>query len=173
MKRFASIVVVASAVSVGAGTLIAGAASTKARGGLIHVYLEGSLGSSSQTIVITGAFADAGRFTEAAPSSKVVLSKGSLMVDDVKGAARESALFAHLSRIVDPKTCGLSASYSAPATLKNGMGAYRGITGTVKVRTTLAGVFPRLATGKCNLSNNAQPIGFVILSQGSGQVAFK
>jgi hypothetical protein len=176
MKRFASnvaLAIVASALSVGAGTVTASAAKEHTRGRVIDVYLAGSLGSSGQTIVITGAFADAGRFTQAAPTSKVVLSKGSFKVDDSKGAALESALFADLQRIVDPKTCGLSVSYTARATLKNGTGAYRGIKGSVRIKTTLAGVFPRLASRKCNLSSNAQPIGFVILSQGSGRVVLR
>jgi len=173
MKRVASMVVVAAAVSAAASTLAASAANQAHIQGMIHVSIAGSLGPSSQPIVITGAFADAGKFTEKAPASKVVLSKGSIKVDDSKGAQRENALFAHLSKIVNPKTCGLSASYSAPATLKQGTGAYRGLTGTVQITTDLAGVFPKLRNGKCNLSSNAQPIGFVFLAHGSGRVSFK
>ncbi|MGA2008885.1 MAG: hypothetical protein ABSD82_14670 [Solirubrobacteraceae bacterium] len=174
MKRFASIVAAGGVALGAAGALGARAATTNTPGaGIIHVYLAGSLGASSQAIVITGAFGDAGRFTEAAPKSKVVLSKGSLTVDDSKGATRESDLFAHLSSIVNPTTCALSVSYTASATLKDGTGAYRGITGAVQVNTTDAGVFPRLASGKCNLANSATPIGFVSLAQGSGRVSFK
>ncbi len=103
----------------------------------------------------------------------MVLSKGSFTVDDSKGATRESTLFAHLSSLVNPATCALSVSYTASATLTGGTGAYRGITGTVQVSTTDAGVFPRLVSGKCNLANNATPIGFVSLGQGSGRVSFK
>jgi hypothetical protein len=105
MKRFASIVAAGGVALGAAGALGARAATTNTPGaGIIHVYLAGSLGASSQAIVITGAFGDAGRFTEAAPKSKVVLSKGSLTVDDSKGATRESDLFAHLSSIVNPTT---------------------------------------------------------------------
>lgn len=173
MKRIASILVVAAAVSAGVTTLGASAAKQTHGNGVIHVSIAGSLGRSSQPIVITGAFADAGKFTENAPSSKVSLSKGSIVVDDAKGAQRESELFAHLSKIVDPKTCGLSVSYTAPAKLKQGTGAYRRLNGTVAITTDLAGVFPRLRSGKCNLSSNAQPIGFVFLAHGSGRVSFK
>ena len=159
-------------MSVAAGALTASAAHQRTSGGVVHVYLAGSPSSSSQTIVITGAFADAGRFAEAAPASKVTLSKGGFKVDDAKGAELESALFAHVSKLVDPKTCGLSVSYTAPATLEQGSGSYRGITGTVKITTTVARVFPRLPSGKCDLSNNAQPIGFLSLAFGTGRVAF-
>jgi hypothetical protein len=92
MKRLASIVVLAIAVSVAAGALTASAANQRASGGVVHVYLAGSPSSSSQTIVITGAFADAGRFAEAAPDSKVTLSKGGFKVDDAKGAKDLSRL---------------------------------------------------------------------------------
>jgi hypothetical protein len=173
MKRVAAVVVVALAVSAGASTLAASAAKQTHRHGMIRISIAGSLGRSSQPIVITGAFADAGKFTENAPNSKVILSKGSITVDDSKGAQREHELFAHLSKIVDPKTCGLSVSYTAPAKLKQGTGAYRGIDGTLETTTDLAGVFPRLRSGKCNLSSHAQPIGFVFLAHGSGRASLK
>ena len=142
------------------------------RAGTIHVYLAGSLtGGHSQPIVITGSFADAGRFIEAAPDSNVKLSKGSFKVDDSQGAAKESQLFARLPSLIDPKSCGVAFSYTAPAALKDGTGAYRGIRGTVRVTTTDAGVFPKLPDGKCNISNNARPIGFMSIAHGAGSVS--
>src|SRR5437868_2656418 len=93
MKRFASTVVVAATVLAGASTFVASAAKKPRARHTIHIFIAGSLGRSSQPIVITGAFADAGTFTENAPNSKVMLSRGSIKVDDSKGAQRENDLF--------------------------------------------------------------------------------
>src|ERR1700683_5817137 len=101
MKRFAAIVTIVAAV--GALIVTAAAATSGLRGGTCHVYLAGALtGGSGQPIVITGAFADAGRFTEAAPNSKVKLSRGTFKVDDSKGATEENSLFARLPSLIDP-----------------------------------------------------------------------
>ena len=121
--------------------------------------------------MLTGAFADAGDF--GAPSSagtiELRLSKGTIKVDDSAGAAKEGAIFAHIAKHLNPSTCGLSVSYSAPARLLSGTGAYAGIRGTVTLTTRDAGVFPKTKTGTCNA--NANPTGFIDTGTGSGSVS--
>jgi hypothetical protein len=165
-----------AALVVGVGGLTIGvsdaSASAAPGGGTIHVELVGTPASSTQSIVITGAFADAGTFSEAEGLSAVTLSRGSFKVNDSKGNAREDAIFGSLAKVVNPINCGITTSYNAPVKLLDGTGAYAGISGTVSVTTREAGVFPKLASGKCNLSENANPIGFVSIAQGSGSVRF-
>jgi hypothetical protein len=160
--------------SISAGAVTAAAATSAPDGGTVHVYLVGSLSDSGkQPLVVAGAFADAGEFIEGAPDSKVVLSHGSFVADDAQGAGHESYVFAHLAKFVDRSTCALSFSYTESVPLSRGTGAYHGITGSLKVTTTDAGVFPKLADGACNLSSNATPIGFVSIARGTGRVTFK
>lgn len=149
----------------------AGAAETKS--GKIQISMIGSLSDpKGPTVVVTGAFADAGRFVQGAPESEVELSRGTFKVDDSAGAAREAYVFAHLRKFVDPRTCGISFSYTASVPVSAGTGAYEGIRGTIKVTTTDTGVFPRLADGSCNLSPRAKPVGYVAIARGSGRVTF-
>jgi hypothetical protein len=142
-------------------------------GGTISIYSVGSASGNSQTVVITGAFADAGSLTVTGPISKVVLSRGTIMINLAKGIAAENKLFNNVGKFVSQATCGINASYSAPVTFVSGTGAYVGIRGAAALKTAELGVFPRLANGKCNLSENAQPIGFLSLGLGSGVVHFK
>lgn len=161
-------------VSITAGAVTAAAATSRPHGGKIHVYLVSSLSDSGkQPLVITGAFADAGNFIEGALESKVILSHGSFKANDTQGAAHEGYVFSHLAKFVDPSTCALSFSYTQSVPLSGGTGAYRGITGSLKVTTTDAGVFPKLADGSCNISSNATPIGYISIARGSGRVTFK
>jgi hypothetical protein len=142
-------------------------------GGTIHIYSIGTLSSQSQSVVITGAFADAGTLTVTGDTTTVKLSKGNIVINLTQGVAAENKLFNHLAKFVSPTTCGIDTSYSAPVKLVSGTANYIGISGTVQLRTAEIGVFPRSANGKCNLGSNAQPVGFLSLAQGSGSVKFK
>jgi hypothetical protein len=155
-------------------TSAASAATTPVtHGGTIHIYSIGTSSSQSQNVVITGAFADAGTLTVTGNATTVNLSKGNIVINLAQGVAAENKLFNHLAKFVSPSTCGINTSYSAPVKLVSGTGAYAGISGTVQVRTAEIGVFPKSASGRCNLSSNAQPVGFLSLAQGSGPVKFK
>ncbi len=172
MNRRRALAGVAGIAAVATGAVATAEATSTPRGGGIQIYVAGSLADSGkQPVVISGAFADAGQFIQGAPASKVVLSRGTFLADDAKGAAREGYVFSHLTKFVDAHTCAMD-SYTQPVTLSGGTGAYRGLTGTLKVHTTDTGVFPRLANGHCNLSSNARPIGFLSIASGSGHVRF-
>jgi hypothetical protein len=140
--------------------------------GIIHVYAVGSASSATQDVVVTGAFADAGTLTVTGGVSTLQLSRGSIVVNLAQGAAAENRLFNHLAKHVSATTCGMNTSYLAQAKLVSGTGAYTGISGTIQLRTAEIGVFPRTASGTCDLSSSAQPIGFLSLAQGSGRAQF-
>ena len=146
---------------------IAGASS---KSSVVTVNAVGTATSNSQTVVLTGGIGDAGTMTVGGPSVTVNLSKGTIVINLSKGASAENELFSHLRTIVSPTTCSLHSSYSASVPVVSGTGAYAGITGLLHVRTTDVGVFPRTASGSCNLSSSAQPVGFLSLAQGSGTV---
>jgi hypothetical protein len=155
-------------------TLIGGSGASAAThaalsSGIIHVYAVGNASSATQDVVVTGAFADAGTLTVTGGVSTLQLSKGGIVVNLAQGAAAETKLFNHLGKYVSATTCGMNTSYSAQAKLVSGTGAYTGISGTIQLRTAEIGVFPRTASGTCDLSSNAQPIGFLSLAQGSGR----
>jgi hypothetical protein len=180
VRGYQTYVPVARAIALAlAGTLIAMAAvfvtaqassAVPASRGLVHVYSIGTATSQAQTVVLTGAIGDAGTLTVTGPTDTVNLSKGTLVVDLSKGSAAENKIFNHLSTFVSPASCSMNSSYTAPVKILSGTGAYAGATGTLVVRTSDVGVFPRTASGACNLSSNAQPVGFLSIGQGSGFV---
>src|ERR1700761_3709373 len=167
MNRLRALAGVVGIAAVATGAVATAGAPSTPRGGAIRIYIAGSLADSGkQPLVISGAFGDAGQFVEGAPASKGVLSRGTLTVDDAKGAAREGYVFSHLNKFVDPHTCAMDTAYTESVTLSGGTGAYRAITGTIRVHTIDTGVFPKLSNGHCNLSSNARPLGFLSIASG-------
>jgi hypothetical protein len=169
---------VALGVLAGALVLVAclsSSAAQSASGGVIHIYTAGTLASPLRPVVITGAFADVATINTNRKSkgNAVPFTKGSIKIDDSAAMAADAAVYAHLSKYVNPSTCALSYTYTAPLKLRGGMGAYAGISGTVTLHNTDEGVMPRLKSGKCNESENATPIGFLSESYGSGRISFK
>jgi hypothetical protein len=146
---------------------------TKGSGGMIKIYSLGTASSNSQSVVVTGAFADAGSLTVSGNNSTVILSRGTITINLAKGVAAENRIFNNLTRYVSPTNCGINASYTAPVKLIGGTGAYVGISGILRLTTTEIGVFPKSSNGQCNLSESAQPIGFLSLGVGSGLVHLK
>ena len=150
----------------------ADATATTPPAGVINLYTSGTLATPIRAFVITGAFADVGA---SSPKDKgaIPFTEGSIKFDNSAANAAEDRIYAHLSKYVDPTTCALTYNYTAPVKLIGGTGAYAGISGTVTLHNTDVGVLPRLKTGKCNESANAEPIGFLAESYGSGRVSFK
>lgn len=134
----------------------------------IHVEALGSASSSSQQVVVTGAFADAGQLTVSGPVDTLTLSKGTIVLNLAAGEKAENALFNHLSSITNPKSCGVNGSYKSLAKFVSGTGSYEGISGSVSMTTQEIGVFPKSPDGSCNLSSSATPIGFVSVASGVG-----
>lgn len=71
---------------------------------------------------------------------------------------------------VNSKTCSGAFTATAPITLFDGTGAYKGIRGTIKLTTTFAAIVPRDDNGMC--SRTANPSTALSFSQGQGSVSF-
>jgi hypothetical protein len=162
--RTAAIGLVASAAAIALPAAAAAIGTTK----VVHVTTVGNATSSSQNLVLTGGIGDAGTLVVNGPTDTITLSRGTLTIDLTKGEAAESKLFTRLKTLVNPKTCSLNASYTAPVKIVSGTGSYVGVKGTLIVRTNEIGVFPRTSSGSCNLSTNAQPVGFLSVGTGTG-----
>jgi hypothetical protein len=127
------------------------------------------------TIFIIGVIADYGTTVNVTatgkPSqdyAKVNLTKGGFEVNLTALNKVTNALTPTFSA----PTCMFWGSASGPVTLSDGTGAYAGITGTLTVHETFVGVAPRLASGRCNMSQNATPTHMTNQVTASGSVSF-
>jgi len=167
-QRATILLAIAAVLAPGLAANVAAAATT---GGAIHVVSIGSSSMAQNDVVITGAFADAGNFTVAkSPTVPLHLSKGTLQVSFAKGGAAENAIFSDMSKYLNPTTCAFVASFTSTYPIVGGTGAYAGAHGSVALKSSLTGVFPRLSSGKCNVAGS--PIGFLNTAEGSGTVTF-
>ena len=150
----------------------AAAAAAKPAGGVIHIYeVVPSLSSSVADDVLTGAITDHGKDYEGVAGNgtrnKIVLTKGSFEISTAR-------LVSAPALRVDADTCTFASTVSAPVPIVrgSGKGAYRGISGTVRVAITEAGLLPRLGSGKCNESPDVAPVAGVSWARGTGTVSF-
>jgi hypothetical protein len=150
-RRAAMVLSVAAVLAATAGATTAGAAlastSPAASSGVVHIY-EDSLGGKINPVVITGYLNDHGMDHEDVLDhgqvNKIVLSKGSFEANVAK-------LHANLEVVASyPKGCTLILKSTAPVTLSNGSGAYKGIQGTLTITSQDVVVFPREKNGSCN-----------------------
>lgn len=162
---------VAAVTLTGTLGLLGGSSSASILGGLVHVYDVNTGTGPIGSIVITGAFADSGAdHANVGPdANRMVLSKGTFEVN----TSAISQKFNTASPIFNPTNCGVVLAVTAPVTLFNGTGAYRGIVGKLMLSITNATVLPRKPNGKCNESPNAVPVGEITIDQGSGTISFK
>jgi hypothetical protein len=171
IPRVWALLVVTATMSVSAVAI--GSAGAVTTGGAIHIVSVGSASMPQNDVVITGAFADAGTFSVGKnPIVPMKLSKGTLKVSFAKGGAAENAVFANMSKYLNPTTCAFVASFTSTYPIVGGTGSYAGAHGSVSLVSSLNGVFPRSANGKCNLGSNASPIGFLNTATGSGTISF-
>ena len=152
-------------VLAGGAALAAG----KPAGGVVHVYeVDPSLTSSVGDIILTGAITDHGKDHQGIAAkgtiNKLVLTKGTFEVNTSKLTVNPP---------LDPKTCTIAGSATGPVAIVtgSGTGAYRGLRGTVTTTVTIAGVLPKLKSGKCN--GKAAPIAGFSWVKASGRVSFK
>lgn len=154
-----------------AGALVAGSAggtvmATKAAGAqggrVVYAYGTPALNGGSGTVIVTGAIGDYGSSVSADASgqpdpngaySELILQAGTILSynRDLGNKIQIGSARAQ----VNPVSCSLEGSVSAPATIISGTGAYAGITGTLDVTFTFAELAARTSTGACDL--NAEP----------------
>ena len=103
----------------------------------------------------------------------IKLQKGTIEVDlaNIGKAVNNTAPI-----VYSTTTCSVALTATAPAMLLNGTGAYKGISGTLKLTETFALILPRVSSGKhkgqCNESNSAIPLATWGSVTGSGNVSY-
>jgi hypothetical protein len=173
----------ALATAVLAGLMVVGSSALAASapaGGPIKVFLTPSPTSPKSKITITGAIGDfgtsvsvnaAGKTTPNGHYQKVTLKQGGFWVNGTAlGKATSKG-----KPVANKSNCSFSFGASAPVTLFNGTGLYTGISGTVKITLTFAGISPRFASGahkgQCNFNAN-KTLGQYESVAGAGNVTF-
>ncbi len=165
------------------GTILlvpAAAAATTPAAGKIEIYVTG-INSARQPILIAGSIGDYGTATSETKAGKVdengnyvhvALKKGTFLVDATKLNNNNNGR----PLVVDKATCSYAFRVSAPITISDGTGAYKGISGTANMTVIFGGVGPYYTSGakkgRCNQSKNATPSDQYLSITGTGTVKF-
>jgi hypothetical protein len=149
-------------------------AATGASSGKIKVFAS-PMSATKDTIILTGSIGDYGTAISTNKQGKVsangsyerlALKQGTFIVN----ATKLDQKAAHVQPTLNAATCSYTATIIGPTTLGSGTGAYQGISGTVKITLMFAGIAPRSANGKCNLSNSAKQLATYQSISGVGTV---
>jgi hypothetical protein len=156
----------------------AGAATDATAGGPVALLATVGNGPSGK-IVVAGAIGDwgtaltidkNGKPDENGNYVKVTLRKGTFEIDST--ALNKKTANPH-PQVASNTTCSVSASGSAPVTLFNGTGLYKGITGTANVTLTFTGVGQRYQSGpkkgQCSRTANAVAMLGSVIGRGTVQ----
>lgn len=162
MKKLIALAVMVSGLSV-----VASSALGATTGGAIRVYAVNPTGGGSGggTVVITGAIAGKGKTVKVnANVVKLVFPQGTFEINATKlnNTKTGSSSFSNT-------TCSGYFAATASLPILDGTGAYKRISGSVKLTFTEAAILPRLANGTCNQNANGSGISYVV---GSGSVSF-
>jgi hypothetical protein len=140
-------------------------------GGEVHFYeADAALAGNVGTVILTGALTDHGIDHQGVAGggtiNRLVLSKGSFEVNVRQIGSR-------LNFPVHPTTCSSDGSATAAVPIVDGSGtrAYRGITGTLQTRVSVAFTVPRLANGECDTNATHYPV--VLIAPGAGTVSHR
>jgi hypothetical protein len=171
----------AAALAACLGALAAAAVATAATsgGGAIRLIATGG-NSPNQKILVVGAIGDYGTASSVDQNGKpaqngnfeeIRLQKGSFLINATTFNAAGNKV---RPVIASRKNCSVLASWHAPASIVSGTGAYKGISGTLKLQGTFAGVGRKFTSGphkgQCNM--NSEPKALQIAVTGSGKVKF-
>jgi hypothetical protein len=150
-------------------------------GGPVHVFVTPSPDGIHGPIVITGAIGDHGQTLTMDKNGKANANGNYVRITLAKGTfeINSTALNAKTKNgqpAVDKATCSFLFTGVGPVTLFNGTGLYKGISGTVNITLTFAGIGAVYKTGKhmgqCNMSNNAPTIAQYSSIMGTGTVKY-
>jgi hypothetical protein len=168
------VVMLVAPLAVVAGGVTAGFAATAtaapAMGGKIDIFVSPNLASNSGggTIVVIGAVTDHGT-TSGNGKGVARLTKGTITIN--LSAVNKAGNDAKPS-LENMTTCSFAATFSAPAPIVSGTGAYTGAKGVLTITETFGGYVPAPAGGKCN-PNASPPVtdeaGYVT---GTGTISF-
>jgi hypothetical protein len=163
----------ATACVLGGGSVALAASSPK--GGKINIYVTPKTSIKDQ-VLVTGAIGDYGtaisQNAKGKPSpngtfENVRLKQGGFIVN----ATGLNNKISKAKPKINKTTCSVVFKVTGPAAVGDGRGAYKGISGNLKITVTFAGVAPKTAKG-CNLSSNAPLHGMYQSITGSGTVKF-
>ena len=168
----------AAAVGVTAGVLGGGSvalAASHPKGGKVNIFVT-TKSPTKEKILVTGAIGDYGTAVSQNAKGKVSpngtyenvkLTRGGFIVN----ATELHNKLNHAKPVVNKANCSVMFRATGPAFIGDGSGAYKGISGTVRITVIFAGVAPKTATG-CNLGNNAPLHGSYHSATGTGTVKF-
>jgi hypothetical protein len=146
-----------------------GALASTVSNGTVHIIAYGDGAGAGETDIFTGAIGDSG-------SGISVDANGTFRVSVTALDKKISSAFNSFQP--NTSTCSgyISVSGTAPIVSGSGTGAYSGISGSFSVTVTVALIGPKNTSGKqkgkCNNSNNAQPLGSAQVVMGSGTVSY-
>jgi hypothetical protein len=161
--------------------MVSAAPAASPTGGTIALFATVGSGPTGK-IIVAGAIGDwgttatidkSGRRDEHGNYVRVTLRKGSFEIDST---ALNKATASPRPQVASDQTCSISTSGSAPVTLFNGTGLYRGISGTLKVTLSFAGVGRRYRSGpdkgQCLHSDTQPPLAMLGSVTGRGTIHF-
>ena len=157
------------------GAPVALAASTQT-GGRIRVFVTNTSATRGK-VLVTGAIGDYGTtLSEDADGkvdpngnfAKVTLKHGGFIVD----TTALSRTLTHARPVINTTDCSFVLSDSGSSTIRDGTGAYTGVSGTLTLSVIFAGISQKTAKG-CNFADNAPSYGQYQSIIGTGSVSFK
>jgi len=142
-------------------------------GGSFRVFSTPNSSGTGGTVVFTGAIGDYGKTVKLSKGhTRFVLKRGTF---EINGTALQAKL-AKDNPAVDLATCSAASTVTAPVSILDGTGLYKGISGTINATVTFAVIGPFYTSGKnkgkCNLSNSAPTLAQYSSIQGNGTVKF-
>jgi hypothetical protein len=164
MKRMIVVLGIAASVLLVSGA-VALAGDSGARGGEVHVYGVSPGSGNTNQIIITGAIAARGETHNVSENIGMVTTPDGTFKVNLRELNHAQGTGG-----VNSKTCSGAFTATAPITLFDGTGAYKGIRGTIKLTTTFAAIVSRTDSGTCNVNGN--PTTALSFFQGTGRVAF-
>jgi len=163
------------------GVIVSAAPAAAPTGGTIALFATVGNNPTSK-IVVAGAIGDwgtavtidkNGRRDQNGNYVKVTLRKGSF---EINSTALNKATASPRPQVASDTTCSISTSGSAPVTLFNGTGLYKGISGTLRVTLSFAGVGRRYPSGpnkgQCLHSDTEPPLAMLGSVAGRGTIHF-
>lgn len=146
-------------VAAGAGLTGSVAGATPSQSGVEHIYLGATCANCANlSFIATGVVTDYGHTT----TPGVDLKKGKWVVNTSK----------LVQTLVSQNTtdCYFTFREKGPAIITGGTGAYKGITGKIKVTLTFTGIGAKLASGACDQSENALDVATIAYGTGTGTI---
>jgi hypothetical protein len=159
-----------------AGPLALADAATGTPSGGITQFFSSSVSGARAPITFTGAIGDYGKAISQDKNGKIdpngayekmVLQHGTFIVD----ASALPQAFQHAKPQFNQTNCSFLLKVTGPGKISSGTGAYAGISGTISVDFTIAGIATRKGS-TCELKHGGPTYGSYSTVTGNGRVSF-